>query len=179
VEHRKADVRQVTGCGASGDDESQFLRELRQLALHVAAQCEDPGRPPDDEGLRALEAGHGRGLHHPGERVGALPLVERLEVDGSGERVQVGDAGNGERQQQLIREMILQLKTGSLDTGYFLRKFAVDVWQEFQPVYERLNEEKLLGRNNGMITLTRRGLLEVEQFLWEFFEPELKTVRYA
>jgi hypothetical protein len=31
VEHRKADVRQVTGCGASGDDESQFLRELRQL----------------------------------------------------------------------------------------------------------------------------------------------------
>lgn len=31
MEHRKADVRQVTGCGASGDDESQFLRELRQL----------------------------------------------------------------------------------------------------------------------------------------------------
>jgi Helix-turn-helix domain len=31
VEHRKADVRQVTGFGASGDDESQFLRELRQL----------------------------------------------------------------------------------------------------------------------------------------------------
>jgi oxygen-independent coproporphyrinogen-3 oxidase len=81
--------------------------------------------------------------------------------------------------QRLIREMILQLKTGSLDTGYFLRKFGVDVWQEFQPVYERLGEEKLLARNNGMITLTRRGLLEVEQFLWEFFEPELKTVRYA
>jgi oxygen-independent coproporphyrinogen-3 oxidase len=81
--------------------------------------------------------------------------------------------------QQLIREMILQLKTGSLDAGYFLRKFGVDVWQEFQPVYERLSEEKLLARNNGIITLTRRGLLEVEQFLWEFFEPELKTVRYA
>lgn len=31
MEHRKADVRQVTGCGTSGDDESQFLRELRQL----------------------------------------------------------------------------------------------------------------------------------------------------
>jgi len=81
--------------------------------------------------------------------------------------------------QRLIREMILQLKTGALDTGYFLNKFGVDVWQEYQRVYERMREEKLLSRTNGTITLTRRGLLEVEQNLWEFFEPELKTVRYA
>jgi coproporphyrinogen III oxidase-like Fe-S oxidoreductase len=81
--------------------------------------------------------------------------------------------------QRMIREMILQLKTGSLDTGYFLNKFGVDVWQEWQRVYERLREEKLLDRLNGTITLTRRGLLEVEQMLWEFFEPELRTVRYA
>ena len=40
--------------------------------------------------------------------------------------------------QRLIREMILQLKTGSLDTAYFRNKFGVDVWQEFRPVYERL-----------------------------------------
>jgi oxygen-independent coproporphyrinogen-3 oxidase len=81
--------------------------------------------------------------------------------------------------QRLIREMILQLKTGRLDTKYFVDKFGVDVWQEFQRVYERLREEKLLDRNNGTIMLTRRGLLEVEQMLWEFFEPELRTVRYA
>jgi hypothetical protein len=31
VEHRKADVRQVAGFGASGDDAARFLRELRQL----------------------------------------------------------------------------------------------------------------------------------------------------
>lgn len=81
--------------------------------------------------------------------------------------------------QRLIREMILQLKTGSLDTGYFRNKFAVDVWQEFRPVYEKLDEEDLLKRENGTIQLTRRGLLGVEDFLLEFFEPELKTVRYA
>ncbi len=81
--------------------------------------------------------------------------------------------------QRLIREMILQLKTGSLDLAYFRTKFAVDVWQEFRPVYERLREELLLGRENETITLTRRGLLEVEHFLVEFFEPELRTVRYA
>jgi len=81
--------------------------------------------------------------------------------------------------QRLIREMILQLKTGSLDTAYFRDKFAVDVWQEFRAVYERLSEEKLLESENETITLTRRGLLEVEHSLLEFFEPELRTVRYA
>ena len=81
--------------------------------------------------------------------------------------------------QRLIREMILQLKTGSLDTKYFLSKFGVDVWQEFQPVYDRLRKAGLLDRNNGNVELSRRGLLEVEQFLWEFFEPEIRSVRYA
>lgn len=81
--------------------------------------------------------------------------------------------------QRLIREMILQLKTGALDTTYFSRKFGVDIWQEFQPVYERLSAEKLLERRGERIELTRRGLLEVDHFLSEFFEPELQSVRYV
>ena len=81
--------------------------------------------------------------------------------------------------QRLIREMVLQLKTGALDTGYFQQKFGVDVWKEFLPVYVNLAAEELLDRENGTIQLTRRGLLEVDGFLPEFFEPELRTVRYA
>ena len=81
--------------------------------------------------------------------------------------------------QRLIREMVLQLKTGTLDTGYFQKKYAVDVWNEFQPVYENLRENDLLQRDNGTIRLTRPGLLQVDHFLLEFFEPELRTVRYA
>ena len=81
--------------------------------------------------------------------------------------------------QRLIREMVLQLKTGRLDTGYFQKKFGVDVWNEFQPVYEELKDKSLLQRDNGTIALTRRGLLEVDHFLLDFFEPELRTVRYA
>ncbi|HEU4768731.1 MAG TPA: coproporphyrinogen-III oxidase family protein [Pyrinomonadaceae bacterium] len=81
--------------------------------------------------------------------------------------------------QRLIREMVLQLKTGALDTGYFQRKFGVDVWEEFLPVYENLAGDELLHRENGTIQLTRRGVLEVDSFLPEFFEPELRTVRYA
>ena len=81
--------------------------------------------------------------------------------------------------QRLIREMVLQLKTGTLDTSYFQEKFAVDVWQEFQPVYEELQAKQLVERNNGTIRLTRPGLLVVDHFLLDFFEPELRTVRYA
>ena len=81
--------------------------------------------------------------------------------------------------QKLIREMILQLKTGTLDLGYFQQKFGVDVWQEFKSNYEELQRNDVLARDNGTITLTRRGLLEVDHFLLEFFEPELKSVRYA
>lgn len=81
--------------------------------------------------------------------------------------------------QRLIREMVLQLKTGWLDTGYFQKKFGVDVWNEFQPVYEDLEDKSLLQRDNGQITLSRRGVLEVDHFLLDFFEPELRTVRYA
>jgi oxygen-independent coproporphyrinogen III oxidase len=81
--------------------------------------------------------------------------------------------------QKLIREMILQLKTGALDMEYFSRKFQVDIWQEFQPVYERLSEQQLLERKGERIELTRRGLLQVDHFLSQFFEPELKSVRYV
>jgi oxygen-independent coproporphyrinogen III oxidase len=81
--------------------------------------------------------------------------------------------------QRLIREMVLQLKTGVLDTGYFSRKFNVDVWSEFRPVYERLEEKSLLQRQNSNVALTRQGLLRVDHFLVDFFEPELRTVRYA
>ena len=37
----------------------------------------------------------------------------------------------------------------------------------------------LLARNNGTIELTRSGLLQVDSFLSEFFEPDLRPVRYA
>lgn len=81
--------------------------------------------------------------------------------------------------QKLIREMVLQLKTGAIDIEYFRAKFGVDVWREFKPVYERLDADKLVERRNGTIALTRSGLLQVDHFLSEFFEPELKTVRYV
>ena len=81
--------------------------------------------------------------------------------------------------QKLIREMILQMKTGCLDLSYFQDKFGVDVWDEFKKVFEQLNSDGLAERDEIRVVLTRKGLLQVDHFLSEFFEPELKAVRYV
>ena len=75
--------------------------------------------------------------------------------------------------------MVLQLKTGALDTNYFKGKFGVDVWAEFSDVFERLRKDELAERRQAQIVLTRKGILVVDHFLSEFFEPELKAVRYV
>ena len=81
--------------------------------------------------------------------------------------------------QKLIREMILQMKTGAIDRRYFRNKFDVDVWEEFKPVFADLESDELAVRNADQISLTRKGILQVDHFLSEFFEPELKAVRYV
>jgi coproporphyrinogen III oxidase-like Fe-S oxidoreductase len=83
------------------------------------------------------------------------------------------------KKQKLIREVILQLKTGALATGYFQDKFGVNVWQEFENAFEQLRQERMLEHDEGAIELTRRGILQVDHFLTEFFEPESKTARYT
>jgi coproporphyrinogen III oxidase-like Fe-S oxidoreductase len=82
-------------------------------------------------------------------------------------------------QQRLIREMILQLKTGRLESGYFRGKFGVDILQDFSTGFERLAQEGDLVLHNGTVELTRAGLLQVDRLLPAFFEPEYRGGRYA
>jgi coproporphyrinogen III oxidase-like Fe-S oxidoreductase len=81
--------------------------------------------------------------------------------------------------QRLIRELILQLKTGAVEFEYFKNKFGVDLWKEFESVFESLRKDGFVERGLERIKLTRKGLLQVDHFLSEFFEPELKAVRYV
>jgi len=81
--------------------------------------------------------------------------------------------------QRLIRELILQLKTGAVEFEYFKNKFGVDLWKEFESVFESLRKDGFVERGLERIKLTRKGLLQVDHFLSDFFEPELKAVRYV
>lgn len=84
-----------------------------------------------------------------------------------------------EPEQRLIREMILQLKTGRIERGYFEKKFGTDPAEKWGDIYGRLRNEGMLEMANGSIVLTRKGLLQVDGFLKEFFEPRFQNVRYT
>jgi oxygen-independent coproporphyrinogen-3 oxidase len=99
-------------------------------------------------------------------------IEEYLRVSDTGE-LQLWRAAPLNDKQRLIRELILQLKTGRLDLTYFRRKFGADIWREFQPVYEKLAVAGWLEKIGEEIALTRIGLLRVDEFLPEFFETEL------
>jgi oxygen-independent coproporphyrinogen-3 oxidase len=79
----------------------------------------------------------------------------------------------------LIREMILQLKTGRLDADYFQRKFGVDILDAYGPAFRQLAEAGELSVHDDAVEMTRTGLLQVDRLLPAFFEPEHRGSRYT
>jgi len=81
--------------------------------------------------------------------------------------------------QLLIRELILQLKTGRLAVDALNAKFGVDVLREFAEPFSKLRERGLLAGGRDTVELTREGFLRVDQNLPAFFEPEYIGGRYT
>ncbi len=81
--------------------------------------------------------------------------------------------------QQIIREIVLQLKTGKIDAGYFRNKFAVEILDQFAEAFQKLTTEGWLEVDGDQITTTDNGLLQIDRHLPIFFEPEFRGVRYT
>jgi oxygen-independent coproporphyrinogen-3 oxidase len=79
----------------------------------------------------------------------------------------------------MIRELILQLKTGRVDRGYFVGKFKTDVGEDFSEGFERLERDGFLTCSRDSVNLTRSGLLQIDRLLPAFFEPEHRGTRYT
>jgi oxygen-independent coproporphyrinogen-3 oxidase len=82
-------------------------------------------------------------------------------------------------EEMLRREVILHLKTGALDAGYFREKFGVELDQHFNKELEHLLNEGLLEITGDSIRLTREGLLQVDWLLPSFYLPEHMGIRYT
>ena len=80
---------------------------------------------------------------------------------------------------RLIRELILQTKSGRIDLSYFYNKFNVDVLSEFNSIYQKLQSDKLLDFDETEIKLTRKGLLRVDGLLPLFYDDQYKNTRYT
>ena len=81
--------------------------------------------------------------------------------------------------QLLVREMILQLKTGELDAGYFRRKFGVEILDEWRDAWQEYASDGYLAIDGDRVTLSRAGLLRVDGLLPAFFEAQHQGVRYT
>ncbi len=80
---------------------------------------------------------------------------------------------------RLTRELILQMKLGRLDLGYFRRKFEVDPLATFGAAFDRLADRQMLEVRNGEVFLTSQGLLQVDSLLPEFYDPKYRDARYT
>ncbi|HET9482042.1 MAG TPA: coproporphyrinogen-III oxidase family protein [Candidatus Polarisedimenticolia bacterium] len=80
---------------------------------------------------------------------------------------------------RLIRELILQLKMGRVETAYFREKFGVDILSHFGDVLEALGDQGMLRLGAGAVVLTREGLLRADALLPSFYAPEYIHARYT
>ncbi len=94
-------------------------------------------------------------------------------------RLPVGRALAITGRERLTREMILQLKLGTLALPYFRDKFGADVLAEFAPAWQRLQDEGMLRLGADEVTLTRAGLLEVDRLLPSFYDDRYRNARYT
>ncbi|MBI1368541.1 MAG: radical SAM protein [Planctomycetes bacterium] len=79
----------------------------------------------------------------------------------------------------LIREMILQMKTGRLERAYFMNKFGVNIAERFAGPFGKYEQAGFLTVGPDAITLDRDALLQVDTMLHEFFLPEHQGDRYV
>jgi oxygen-independent coproporphyrinogen III oxidase len=80
----------------------------------------------------------------------------------------------------MIRELVLQLKLGSIRPAYFRDKYGVDILTRFDDQFASLAADGYIaGAAPERVELTRDGLLRVDTLLPRFFLPEHAGIRYT
>jgi oxygen-independent coproporphyrinogen III oxidase len=83
-------------------------------------------------------------------------------------------------EERLIRELILQLKLGSIRPPYFREKYGTNVLERFRDQFDSLATDGYLSAvDEEIVSLTREGLLRVDSLLPRFFLPEHTGIRYT
>jgi oxygen-independent coproporphyrinogen-3 oxidase len=129
----------------------------------------------DMAGLGVASFGHINGVHMQNldswESYSAA--VERGEIP-------LSRAYRPTEEERLIRELVLQLKLGSIRPPYFHDKYHVDIIERFGPQFRQLlSEGELIQADESAVVLSRHGLLRVDALLPRFFLPQHTGIRYT
>ena len=118
--------------------------------------------------------GHVSGVHYQN-----LADLEKYLTSIESGRLPLGRGFVPSSHQRLVREMILLLKRGYLDAGYFRDKFGVEILEEFSEQWQGYVADGYVKLDGDAIDLTTAGLLRVDALLPPFFEAEFQGVRYT
>ena len=81
-------------------------------------------------------------------------------------------------EERAVREFVLQLKLGSVESDYFLKKFGINIIEYFAESLQRFSEKGWVTIDTEAVTLTRAGLLRVDHLLPAFYLPQHRDVSY-
>jgi oxygen-independent coproporphyrinogen-3 oxidase len=162
---------------------------LERAGYHVASAytaVKDPSRTrfiyrdrlwqgADMVGLGVASFGHVNGVHMQNldtwETYSAA--IERGEIP-------LHRAYRPTGEERMIRELVLQLKLGSVKPAYFTDKYGVNVLHRFREPLESLRADGWLAEaSERLVALTRQGLLRVDTLLPRFFLPQHAGIRYT
>ena len=118
--------------------------------------------------------GHFQGVHYQN-----LDKIEDyIETVNRGE-LPINRALKPTDHQLLIREVVLQMKEGQINAQTFREKYGVDILSQFKDALTNQEKAGYLNVDGDEVRLTRKGLLQVDSLLPEYFEAEHRAVRYT
>ncbi len=118
--------------------------------------------------------GHFQGIHYQN-----YDHIEKYSEQVSKEVLPINRALKPTAHQTLIREFVLQMKEGIVVLEYFQNKFSINLLEEFATPLHNQEEAGYLVIEEDAIRLTRKGILQAETLLPEYFEEEHRAVRYT
>lgn len=118
--------------------------------------------------------GHFQGVHYQN-----LDRIEDYNAAVSEDRLPINRAYTPTPHQRLIRELVLQMKEGRVSAGPFREKFGVEILEEFGEAFRNQQAAGYLEVDGDDVRLTRKGLLQADSLLPEYFEEEHRAIRYT
>ncbi len=118
--------------------------------------------------------GHLQGVHYQN-----LDRIEEYMQALDENRLPINRAYTPTPHQALIREVVLQLKEGKISAQPFREKYGVDILKEFADQFANQQQAGYLEVDGDNIVLKRKGLLQVDTLLPEYFEEQHREVRYT
>jgi oxygen-independent coproporphyrinogen-3 oxidase len=136
---------------------------------------DQPWQGADMAGLGVASFGHINGVH--------LQNFDKWETYSEAvlrNQLPLSRAYRPTDEERLIRELVLQLKRGSIAPAYFRRKYGVNVLERFESQFNSLRADGYLtAATDDVIALSRDGLLTVDVLLHRFFLPKHTGIRYT